>query len=182
MIINYCIKGGVTHCKQSCFNSTDPCINMAIHVLLMHWFLFYVLAFWGLTNSNICRSEHNLVTSGSCVSTYVINNNCHFEFMFVNICTFNDPLWKSIFTGKVKAVQNGEIRLKIGFQHKLSLNAGWKYGRMLQMEHSAILLTFIKLPFVIKIFVLSIFERPIYTGVVARHISITTVTTASSCG
>ena len=35
---------------------------------------------------------------------------------------------------------------------------------MLQEEHSAILLTFIKLPFVIKIFVLSIFERPFYTG------------------
>ena len=35
---------------------------------------------------------------------------------------------------------------------------------MLQREHSAILLTFIKLPFVIKIFVLSIFELPFYTG------------------
>ena len=35
--------------------------------------------------------------------------------------------------------------------------------RMLQGEHSAILLTFIKLPFVIKIFVLSIFEWPFYT-------------------
>ena len=34
----------------------------------------------------------------------------------------------------------------------------------LQGEHSAILLTFIKLPFVIKIFVLSIFEWPFYTG------------------
>ena len=31
---------------------------------------------------------------------------------------------------------------------------------MLQGEHSAILLTFIRLPFVIKIFVLSIFEWP----------------------
>ena len=31
-------------------------------------------------------------------------------------------------------------------------------------EHSAILLTFIKLPFVIKIFVLSIYEWPFYTG------------------
>ena len=30
-------------------------------------------------------------------------------------------------------------------------------------EHSAILLTFIKLPFVIKTFVLSIFECPFYT-------------------
>ena len=35
---------------------------------------------------------------------------------------------------------------------------------MLQGEHSAILLTFIKLPIVIKIFVLSIFEWPLYTG------------------
>ena len=49
-------------------------------------------------------------------------------------------------------------RPKISFQDQLSLNAGQKYCRMLQWEHSAILLTFIKLPFVIKIFVLSIFE------------------------
>ena len=34
---------------------------------------------------------------------------------------------------------------------------------MLQGEHSAILSTFIKLPFVIKHFVLSIFEWPLYT-------------------
>ena len=32
------------------------------------------------------------------------------------------------------------------------------------LEHSSILSTFIKLPFGIKIFVLSIFERPFYTG------------------
>ena len=35
---------------------------------------------------------------------------------------------------------------------------------MLQEGHSAILSTFIKLPFVMKIFVLSIFEWPFYTG------------------
>ena len=39
-----------------------------------------------------------------------------------------------------------------------------KYCRMLQREHSAILLTFIKLLFAIKIFVLSIFEWPLKTG------------------
>ena len=55
-------------------------------------------------------------------------------------------------------------RHKIDFQDRLSLNAGQKYCRMLQGEHSAILLTFIKLPFVIKTFVLSIFEWPFYTG------------------
>ena len=52
----------------------------------------------------------------------------------------------------------------IGFQDQLSLNAGQKHCRKLQGEHSAILSTFIKLPFVIKIFVLSIFEWPFYTG------------------
>ena len=35
---------------------------------------------------------------------------------------------------------------------------------MLQREHSAILSTFIKLSFIIKIFVLSIFEWSLYTG------------------
>ena len=56
-------------------------------------------------------------------------------------------------------------RPKIGFQDQLShYNAGQKYSRMLQAEHSAIFLTFIKLPFVIKVFVLSIFEWQFYTG------------------
>ena len=55
-------------------------------------------------------------------------------------------------------------RPKIGFQYQLSLNAGQNYCRMLQWEHSAILLTYIKLPFVIKIFVLSIFEWPFNTS------------------
>ena len=65
----------------------------------------------------------------------------------------------------VKPVKNGHSkRPKIGFQGQLSLYAGLKYCRMLPLEHSAILSTFIKLPIVIKIFVLSIFEWPFYTG------------------
>ena len=55
-------------------------------------------------------------------------------------------------------------KTKIGIQGQLSLNAGQKYYRMLQGEHSIILSTFIKLPSVIKIFVLSIFEWPLKTG------------------
>ena len=50
-------------------------------------------------------------------------------------------------------------KTKIGFQDQLLLNTGQKYCRMLQGEHSAILTTFIELPFVIKIFVLSILEQ-----------------------
>ena len=42
-------------------------------------------------------------------------------------------------------------RPKIGFLDQLSLNAGQKYCRMLQRERSAILSTFIKLPFVLSI-------------------------------
>ena len=43
---------------------------------------------------------------------------------------------------------------------------------MLPLEHSAILLTFIKLPFVIKIFVLSIFECPLKTGFTVYYSSL----------
>ena len=39
---------------------------------------------------------------------------------------------------------------------------------MLQGEHSAILSTFIKLPFVIKIYVMSIFECPLKTGFIVH--------------
>ena len=55
-------------------------------------------------------------------------------------------------------------RPEICFQDHLSLNAGQRYCRMLPLEHSAILLTFINLPFVIKIFVLSIFKWLFYMG------------------
>ena len=64
-------------------------------------------------------------------------------------------------------------RQQIGFQDQLSLDAGQKYCRMLQGEHSAILSTFIKLPFVIKIIVLSIFKWPFYTGLM--YIPVVTV-------
>ena len=65
------------------------------------------------------------------------------------------------YTHTVKPVLSGHSkrRPKIGFQDRFLLNAGQKYCRM----HSAILLTFIKLPFVIKIFGLSNFEWPLKT-------------------
>ena len=58
---------------------------------------------------------------------------------------------------------NSKRRPIIGYHDRLLLNAGQKYCRMLQ-EHSAILSTFIKLLFVFKTFVLSIFEWPLKTG------------------
>ena len=69
-------------------------------------------------------------------------------------------------TSTVKPVLSVHLKRspKIGFQGRLSLNTDQKYCRMLQGEHSAILSTFIKLPFVFKTFVLSIFEWPLKTG------------------
>ena len=58
-----------------------------------------------------------------------------------------------------------------GLNGKWQLNEGRKYCRMLPFEHSAILSTFIKLPFVIKIFVLSTLEWPFYTGFTVYCIS-----------
>ena len=55
-------------------------------------------------------------------------------------------------------------KTKNSFQDRLSLNAGQKYCRILQGEHSAILSTFIKLPLAVKTFVLSIFEWALKTG------------------
>ena len=52
-------------------------------------------------------------------------------------------------------------RLKIGFQDQISFNAGQKY---------AILSTFIKLPFVIKIFVMPIFEWLFFTQALLYYI------------
>ena len=63
----------------------------------------------------------------------------------------------------VKPVLSGHSKknTKIGFEYQLSLNAGQKYCRMLQGEHSAILLTCIKLSFSITTLVLSFFKwRP----------------------
>ena len=54
-------------------------------------------------------------------------------------------------------------RLLIGFQDQLSL-IQIKSIAECSKEHSAILLTFIRLPFVIKFFVLYIFECPFYKG------------------
>ena len=65
---------------------------------------------------------------------------------------------KTLYTEK--PVSSRHSKPKIGFQYRLWLNAGQKYCRM----HSAILLTFIKLPFVFKTFVLTMFEWPLKTG------------------
>ena len=74
-----------------------------------------------------------------------------------------------------------KIRPKIGFQDRLSLNAGQKYCRMLQGEHSEILSTFIKLPFVIKIIVFDSFEWPLKTGFTVYIYLLSRIKTFNAC-
>ena len=71
------------------------------------------------------------------------------------------------FETTVKPVLNrlSRRRPKIGFQERLSLNAGQKYCRMLQESILQYFRsTFIKLPLVFKTFILSIFDWPLKTG------------------
>ena len=81
---------------------------------------------------------------------------------FSNLCTA-DKIVRNIYR-KTCLKQPLKKKTIIVFQGRLSLNAGQKYCRMLPLEHSAILSTFIKLPFAIKTFVLSIFEWLLKTG------------------
>ena len=81
------------------------------------------------------------------VNTVLTNSN------YLDVCTV-----KPVLSSHSKRTP------KIGFQDRFLLNAGQKYCRMLQGEHSAIILTFIKLPVVITTFVLSFFEWPLKTG------------------
>ena len=74
------------------------------------------------------------------------------------LATLDKDTVKSVISGHSKR------RPKLVLKTDSLLNAGQKYCRMLQGEHSAILLTFIKLLFVIKIFVLSIFEWRLKIG------------------
>ena len=76
----------------------------------------------------------------------------------------NFAFYSLYFYSKTYVKQPLSKRPKIGFQDQSSLNAGQKYCRMVQREHSTILSTYIKLPFVIKIFVFSIFEWVFYTS------------------
>ena len=66
----------------------------------------------------------------------------------------------------IKPVLSGRSKRtpKIGFQYQLLLNAGQKYCRMRQGEHSVILYTFIKISFSIKTHVLSIYKWSLKTG------------------
>ena len=72
----------------------------------------------------------------------------------------------------IKYSKNTQKDQNLVFKTDYHLNAGQKYYRTLRGEHSAILSSFIKLPFVIKIGLLSIFEWPILAASSYTHMRI----------
>ena len=100
---------------------------------------------------------------GSGKSFMFVPRDVFITFFCVEI-TIHPQILAHYSTVKPVLSSHSKRRPKIGFQDRLLLNAGQKYCRMLPLEHSAILSTFIKLPFVFKTSVLSIFEWPLKTG------------------
>ena len=113
---------------------------------------------WDLLSMQLASYLEGAHWCGWCPCTYIFIKNrimiWYIEMQTMRVNKDNKP----VLSGHSKR------RPKIGFQDRLSLNAGQKHCRMLQWEHSAILSTFIKLPFVIKTFVLTILEWPLKTG------------------
>ena len=102
---------------------------------------------------------------------YLVHKNMLFKESQINVK--NNLLFAHKMYSTVKPAKNGHFQKdqKLVFKTNYRFNnAGQKYCRMLQGEHSVILSTFIKLPFVIKIFVLSIFEWPLETGFTVQSI------------
>ena len=93
------------------------------------------------------------ITTSILLVYFYKNGNCHIDSKDAEIWNYSKTCVKWPLSK----------RPQVGFQDQLSLNAGQTYSWILQGEHSAILTTFIKLSFVIKIFVLSILEWPFYT-------------------
>ena len=85
---------------------------------------------------NVCRSLNKVPVGRGCAPFAAVCRT-RLEHSQVNCTLYSETCVKQPFSK----------RLKIGFKDQLLLNAGQKYCRMLQREHSAILLTFIKLPF-----------------------------------
>ena len=93
--------------------------------------------------------------SKGCLHSNMTVKQFHLELIRLGaLSTGNDYLLELSTVKPVKRPLSK--RPQIDFKDQLWLNAGQKYCRMLQGEHSVILSTFLKLPFAIQIFVLSI--------------------------
>ena len=123
-----------------------------------------------MLRENESRGAHQVFMRNRCAYCEFV----HFRenFIFVNsverdICHVKKSrLGHDVSTVKPVISDLSKRAPKIGLQYRLSLiyYADQKYCRMLQGEHSAMLSTFIRLPFSVKTLVLSIFEWLLKTG------------------
>ena len=88
-----------------------------------------------------------------------INTNISCVGKIISLCA-RQMFSKTCLTVTLKTTENWFSRPK----DQVSLNAGQKYCRVLEGAHSALLSTFNKLQFVIRTYVLSIFDWPLKTG------------------
>ena len=150
---------------------------MSVKLLTEHHFEFLSLK-GGCTGS----SESTLVKMSHCWKSHVAAHLIfHVKHMLVHIKYQATVVSKNMKKGvtntshiccTVKPVlsRHSKRTQKIVFQYRLLLNAGQKYCRMLQGEHSAILVTFIKLPLSIKTSVLSIIKWLFKTGFTVKFV------------
>ena len=106
--------------------------------------------------------EMNVILGAQTILIWTYDIVCNISYQCIQVVektvnSYYKGKKKYVYTVKPAISGHSKRRPKIGFQERLSLNAGQKYCRMLQESISAVLLTFIKLPFVFKTFVLSIF-------------------------
>ena len=122
---------------------------------------FNSLGVWSMHSVCVCACVRACVRACVCVCVCYSSNIarvCKVVSTFVDhLCNRYTNLVKRLiclfFYIKTCVKRSLSERPTIGVQDQLLLNADQKYCRMLQGEHSAICLTFIKLPFASKIFV-----------------------------
>ena len=93
----------------------------------------------------------------------VLHFNCFLEGKCYNFIRAGIMVLEIFIWGAILFDIRSDIGLEIMFYGSAHMSAYSKTCRKWQREHSAILSTFIKLPFVIKTFVLSIFVWPLKT-------------------
>ena len=109
--------------------------------------------YYKYTFSMLNSTEHGIYPAHKCKNAQIVG-----IFVFISMINTTTVSLKTKTKPYSKPClkQSFKKKTKIGFQDRLSLNAGQKYCRMLQREHSALPSTFNKLPSAIKNF-LSIF-------------------------
>ena len=106
-------------------------------------------------NYLVKRRKTNMITKQLYLEKCYLSANvdtCTSLLRYITIRKYGTLMFAISFRSTVKPVFSGHSKRRpnMGFQDQLSLNAGQKHCRMLQWEYSAILSTFIKLPFVSK--------------------------------